>query len=139
MTIGPVEYMILGFPDGYLSDEIGDELAWLSTTSVIRLLDFVLLTKEVSGEVSVAELDELDQMVGFADIDGQLGGLIGQQDIEFVSARLDPGSSAALLLVEDLWATSLSDALDRSGAFLVEGARIPKDLVDAALSTLPAA
>jgi len=43
-----------------------------------------------------------------------------------------------VLLVEDLWAAPLAGALDRSGGLLLEGARIPRDLADAALAALPA-
>ena len=43
-----------------------------------------------------------------------------------------------MLLVEDLWAAPLASALDRSGGLLIEGARIPQDLVDAAAAGLPA-
>ncbi len=113
--------MVLKFPDGYLSEEVGDELLWLSIVQVIRLLDFVLLTKDDAGKVSVVELNELSQMGGFSDIEGSIGGLIGQQDIELVSAGLDGGSAAALMLFEDLWATSLSEALNRSGAAFLRG------------------
>ena len=47
--------------------------------------------------------------------------------------------TAAVLLVEDLWAAPLADALDRSGGLLLEGTRIPRDLVDAAVAALLAA
>jgi len=60
-----------------------------------------------------------------------------QSSTRFIGAKLDPGSAAAVLLVEDLWAASLASALDRSGGFLLEGARIPADLVDAAVADLP--
>jgi hypothetical protein len=121
----PVEYVVLTFPDGYMSEEVGDELLFLSLMHVIRLLDFVLLTKDDAGMVSVVELNELSQMGGFSDIDGPIGGLIAQQDIELVSAGLDAGSAAAVMLFEDLWATSLSDALNQSGALFLERARVP--------------
>jgi len=43
-----------------------------------------------------------------------------------------------VLLIEDLWAAPLASALNRSGAVLLEGTRIPRDLVDAAIAALPA-
>src|SRR5271166_4770789 len=92
------EYMVLTFPEGRMNEEVGDELLWLSIMHVIRLLDFILLTKDDAGLVSVAELNELSQMGGFSDIEGPIGGLIGQHDIELVSAGLDAGSAAVLML-----------------------------------------
>ena len=136
---GPVEYLVVGFPDGTISDDLAPELAKLVDNEVIRILDLVVLTKDTSGDVTVSEFDELDQFAGFAEIDAEVGGLIGPDDISFVGAELDPGSAAAVLLVEDLWAAPLASALDRCGGTLIEGARIPRDLVDAALSGLPAA
>ena len=139
MAVGPVEYLVVAFPDGNVSDEITPELANLVNKKLIRILDAVFVTKDTFGDVAAAEFDELDNLVGFAEIDAEVGGLIGPDDIGFVGEELDPGSAAAVLLVEDLWAAPLASALDRSGGLLIEGARIPQDLVDATLADLPAA
>jgi hypothetical protein len=139
VTTGPIEYFVVAFPDGNMSDEIAPELADLVDKKVIRILDVVFITKDTSGDVNVLEFDELEDMVGFAEIDAEVGGLIGPDDIDFVSGELDPGSAAAVLLVEDLWAASLASALDRSGGVLMEGARIPQDLLDAEITELVAA
>lgn len=139
MSTGPVEYLVIAFPDGNVSDEIAAELADLVDKKVIRILDAVEVTKDISGDVAAAEVDDLGDLSAFLEIDAEVGGLIGPDDISFVGAELDPGVTAALLLVEDLWAASLATALDRSGGLLLEGARIPRDLVDAAIALLPAA
>ena len=138
MTTGPVEYLVLAFPNGNVSADIVPDLADLVDKKVIRILDAVIVTKQASGEVFSAELDEIDGLAAFLDIDGEIGGLIGPDDISFVGEDLDPGSSAVVLLIEDLWAAPLASALDRSGAVLLEGTRIPRDLVDAAIAALPA-
>jgi len=138
MTTGPVEYIVLAFPDDTVSADIIPELANLVDKKVIRILDAVIVNKHASGEVFSAELDEIDGLAAFLDIDGEIGGLIGPDDISFVGEDLDPGCSAVVLLIEDLWAAPLASALDRSGALLLEGTRIPRDLVDAAIAALPA-
>ena len=140
MTTGPVEYLVVAFPDGNVSDELALALGDLVDKKVIRLLDAVVLTKDASGEVDTVEFDELDDdPPSFTEIDAEVGGLIGSEDISFVGDDLDPGAAAVLLLVEDLWAAPLASALDRSGGLLIEGARIPHDLVEAATAALPAA
>jgi len=140
MTTGPVEYLVVAFPDGNVSDELALALGDLVDKKVIRLLDAVVLTKDASGEVDTVEFDELDDdLPSFTEIDAQVGGLIGSEDISFVGDDLDPGAAAVLLLVEDLWAAPLASALDRSGGLLIEGARIQHDLVEAATAALPAA
>jgi len=116
--------------------DLAPELAKLVDNQTIRILDLVVLTKDTFGDVTVAEFDELDQFASFTEIDAEVGGLISAEDIDFVGDDLDPGSAAAVLLVEDLWAASLADALDRSGGFMNDGARIPRDLVDAAVAEL---
>ena len=57
-------------------------------------------------------------------------------DVVGADQASDLGVTAAVLLVEDLWAAPLADALGRSGGLLLEGARIPRDLVDAAVADL---
>jgi hypothetical protein len=138
VAVVPIEYLVVAFPDGNISDEIAPELADLVDKKVIRVLDIVFVTKDTSGEIDVLEFDELENMVGFAEIDGEVGGLIGPDDLDFVASELDPGAAAAVLLVEDLWAASLASALDRSGGVLLEGARIPQDLLDAEILALAA-
>jgi len=139
MANAPIEYLVVAFPDGNLSDEIAPELADLVDRKVIRILDIVFVTKEISGDVNVLEFDELGNLLGFAQIDGEVGGLIGPDDLDFVASELDPGSAAAVLLIEDLWAAPLASALERSGGVLLEGARIPQDLLVAEITELAAA
>jgi hypothetical protein len=136
MSTGPVEYLVFAFPDGSVSDEIAAELADLVNRNVIRILDAVVVTKDDGGDVVAAEFDELGNLSAFMEIDAEVGGLIGPDDISFVGEELDAGVAAVLLLVEDLWAAPLADALGRGGGLLLEGARIPQDLVDAAVADL---
>lgn len=136
MSTGPVEYLVIAFPDGVVNDDIGPELADLVDKGTIRILDLVFARKDSSGEITTSEFDELDGLSELAKIDAEVGGFISDEDIAFVGADLVPGTAAAVLLVEDLWAASLSRALDRSGALLLEGARIPQDMVDAAFAAL---
>lgn len=136
MPTGPVEYLVVTFPDGNVSDEIAPELADLVDKKIIRILDAVVVTKDASGDIAAVEFDELNDLPGFLAIDAEVGGLIGAEDISFIGAELDPGATAALLLLEDLWAAPLAGAIDRSGGLLLEGARIPRDLFDAAAAVL---
>jgi hypothetical protein len=138
MATGPVEYLVVAFPDGTVSEEVGAELRDLVDRKVIRILDLVFITKDAFGDVSTLEYDELDQGNAFVEIDAEVGGLISLDDASFAAMELDPGAAAAVLLVEDLWAAPLAGALARSGGMLLDGARIPGDLVADALAALPA-
>jgi Family of unknown function (DUF6325) len=87
----------------------------------------------------VIEFDELEELAAFAGLEGEVGGIISDEDIAHVAAGLEPGSSAALLIWEDVWATEFAVAVRESGGVLLEGARIPYDIVEAVFADLPAA
>lgn len=139
MTIGPVEYIVVGFPGNTFKGDVAPELAKLVESGTIRILDLVFITKDDDGNVDIVEFEDHDDVALFAALDGEVGGLISEADAEYAAEELDPGSSAALLIWEDVWATPFVDAMRRSGGVLIEGARIPHDLIEAAEAELAAA
>jgi hypothetical protein len=139
MAIGPVEYIIIGFPGNQFNGEIAPELGKLVASGTVRVLDLVFVTKDADGDVAVVEFEDHADVALFNALDGDVGGLISEQDIEYAAAGLEPNSSAALLIWEDVWAAPFVGALRASGAVLIEGARIPHDLIEAAEAELAAA
>ena len=75
-------------------------------------------------------------MPAFADIDGEVGGLVNMEDLDHVAANLPEGNSALVILWEDLWAVPLVEAIRGSGGVLIDSARIPSNLVESALDEL---
>jgi len=134
MTIGPVEYLVLGFPGNQFTGAIAPALAELSTNGTIRILDLVFIAKDADGNVVAVELEDHDESEAFAALEGEIGGLVSQDDIEHAAEGLEPNMSAALLVWEDTWAAPLADALRESGGVLLEGGRIPHDLIETALA-----
>jgi len=130
MTIGPVEYIIVGFPGNRFNGEIAPELAKLIDSGTIRLIDLVFITKDADGNTAVVELEDHHDIALFEVLDAEIGGVIGEEDIEYAAAELEPDSSAALLIWEDVWAAPFVEALRESGAELIEGSRIPHDLME---------
>lgn len=139
MTLGPVEYIVVGFPGNKFTGEIVPELMELVRSGTVRVLDLIFIGKDEDGSVLAFEIDELDGVDAFNELEGEFGGLIGPADIEFVASKLEPGNSAALLLWEDLWAARFAEALRNSGGVLLEGARIPHELIEPAFTALPQA
>ena len=137
MSIGPVEYIIVAFPGNEFNGRIAPALADLIGSGTIRILDLLFIGKDADGNVISFEFDQLDELAAFADLDGDVGGLIGQDDIDHAAESLEPNMSAALLIWEDVWAAPFADALRESGGVLIEGSRIPHDLIEAAFSGLP--
>ena len=58
MAIGPVEYIIVGFPGNQFNGEIAPELGKLVDSGTIRILDLVFITKDAAGEVSAVEFED---------------------------------------------------------------------------------
>jgi hypothetical protein len=136
MGVGPVEYIVVGFPGNRFNGAIAPELAKLIDNETIRVLDLLFIGKDDSGEVVFFEFDQLDELAPFADLEGEVGGVLGQDDIDYVAASLEPGMSAALLVWEDRWAAPFADAVRESGGVLLEGGRVPYELVQEALTSI---
>jgi hypothetical protein len=139
VPVGPVEYIVVGFPGNRFTGEIAPELVALVQSGTVRVLDLIFIGKDDDGSVLAFEIDEMDDIGAFDNLEGEFGGLIGPADIEFVASKLEPGNSAALLLWEDLWAAPFAQAVRNSGGVLLEGARIPHELIEPALTALPQA
>ena len=139
MTIGPIEYIIVGLPGNQFTGQIAPALADLIDNDTIRILDLVFISKDADGEVTAFEYDELEELAAFGDLDGEVGGLIGPDDIAHAAEGLEPNSSAALLIWEDSWAIPFVEAMRSSGGVLLEGGRIPHDLAEEAFAGLASA
>lgn len=139
MTVGPIEYIIVGFPGNQFTGQIAPALADLIDNDTIRILDLVFISKDADGEVTAFEYDELEELAAFGDLDGEVGGLIGPDDIAHAAEGLEPNSSAALLIWEDTWAVPLVEAMRGAGGVLLEGGRIPHDLAEEAFAGLASA
>jgi hypothetical protein len=139
MPIGPVEYIIVGFPGNKFNGKIAPELKALVDSGTVRVLDLIFIGKDADGSVVVFEVDELDGVAEFLEMDADVGGLIGDSDVAHAAATLEPNTSCALLIWEDVWAAKFAEAVRSSGGVLLEGARIPYELIAPALESLPAA
>src|SRR5262249_42350608 len=57
---------------------------------------------------------------------------LSEEDVEHAAEALEPNSTAVLIIWEDLWAAAFADALYNSGGVVLEGGRIPRDVIEAA-------
>ena len=138
MAIGPVEYVIIGFPDNAFNGNIAPALADLISNELVRILDLVFISKDAEGEIVSFEFDQLAELAAFAGLSGESRGMLNDEDIEYAAESLIPGSSAALIVWEDLWATPFAEAVRASNGIILEGGRIPRELVEAAAAELAA-
>jgi hypothetical protein len=135
MGIGPVEYMVVAFPGNKFKGEIAPALFDLIESGTIRVLDLVFVLKDADGRISGGELEDADSEVlqAFEALAGERGGLVNEDDLTEIGERLEPNSSAAILVWEDLWATRFAEAVRGAGGQLLEIQRIPHEVVKAAI------
>ena len=133
--MGPVDYLVIEFPQCHPIGENVPLLVDLVDRGIIRILDLVLLKREFDGSVSVLALADADGdgEWDYSVFEGVSAGLLGQDDVDETAQTLEPGRSAALLMYENRWAAPLAVALRRSGAQLVAGGRIPVQAILASL------
>ena len=135
MAIGPVQYVIFGFPGNQFKGEIVPALSDVVQQGTIRILDLVFVLKDADGNVTSLEYEDLPGMV---DVEGEADGLFSDEDLELAAEALEPNSSGLLIVWEDAWATPLAEAIRNAGGVLVTGQRIPHAIVEAAFEGLPA-
>ncbi|WP_454337900.1 DUF6325 family protein [Streptomyces glaucescens] len=102
---------------------------------LIRILDLTFVRKDEDGSVTGMEIADLtgDGALDLAVFEGASSGLLGQDDLEEAASVLEPGSSAGVLIYENVWAAPFAAALRRGGARLVASGRIPVSDLLAAL------
>jgi hypothetical protein len=132
--IGPVEYMIVAFPGNRFRGEIAPALADLVQSGTIRIIDLAFVGKEGDGNVVAFELSDLDPDVqgSINALDPQTGGLLNEDDLMAAAEELDPNSSAALLVWEDVWAAKLAQAIRDADGVVLDIERVPHEVVQAA-------
>jgi uncharacterized protein DUF6325 len=132
--IGPVEYLIVAFPGNQFRGEIAPALAGLVEAGTIRIIDIAFASKDENGEVAAFELSDLDPDVrdGLEKLGATSGGLFNEEDLMAAAEELDPNSSAALLVWENVWAKPVADAIRAAGGELYDYDRVPHEVVVAA-------
>jgi uncharacterized membrane protein len=138
VEVGSVEYIIIEFPSSHFQAEIVPELAKLIESGTVRIFDLVFVLKDTDGKITTYEFDQLEELAPYAALSGEVGGFINSEDVDYAADALEPGSSAVLIVWEDTWANGLYEAVRRARGVMLEGARIPAQLVDAALADLGA-
>ncbi|HMD94721.1 MAG TPA: DUF6325 family protein [Trebonia sp.] len=136
MDIGPVEYLILGFPGNNFTGQIVPELAKLIDSGLVRIIDLTFISKDADGGVAVVEYDAVEELAAFAGLDAEVGGILTDADIAYAAQSLEPNSSAALLVWEDTWAGPFAAAVRNANGVILEGARIPREFIEQAMGAL---
>jgi hypothetical protein len=135
--VGPIDYLVVEFPGNRMKGEAFPLLVDLVDRGLIRVIDLAFVRKELDGSVVGMALSDVD---GDGELDltvfeGASSGLLGDDELEDAGSILEPGSSAGVLVYENVWAAPFATAIRRSGGQLVASGRIP---IQALLSALDA-
>jgi hypothetical protein len=135
--LGPVDYVVVEFPTDRadFSGAMAAELSALINRGTVRVLDLILLKKELDGTVEGFETHDFDDvdLSGLRELETELALLLAEEDVEAIGAALEPGTVAAVLVWENLWAAPFGSAVRRSGGQLVASGRIPIQALAAAI------
>ena len=134
-TTGPIDYLVVEFPGNRMNGKAFPLLVDLVDRGLIRILDLVFVRKELDGSVAGLEFSDLngDGALDLSVFEGASSGLLGEDDIAEAGGAVQPGSSAGILIYENVWAAPFAAAVRDSGGQLVASGRIPIQAVLAAL------
>jgi len=125
--LGPVDYVVVEFPAGAqnFTGEMAAELVKLVEAGTIRIIDVLILDKNEDGSVDVIELSDVEQLGELESIEAELAELLAADDVAHLAAAMQPGSTAGVLIWENLWAAPFASAARRAGGQLIADGRIP--------------
>ena len=130
--IGPVQVLVVGFDQPTFSGEVLAEFTRLREAGLVRLIDVLLVSRSEDGTLDTLEASG----AAAADLGGLAAEVLGQPEAAS-EAESDPseidaaamwsladavpvGGTAAVALIEHVWAAPLSAAIQRAGGTLLE-------------------
>ena len=135
MTYGPIDFLALGFETEKLKGEILPELLDLIEKKIVRVIDLVVIQKYEDGHHEAVEMEQLapDLLALFDPLDVEVSGIIQVEDIANVAEAMENSTTAAVLLVENLWVIKFGEAVMRANGRLLMHERIPMEVVNEVL------
>src|SRR5206468_3040602 len=125
--LGPVDYIVVEFPAAAsnFTGEMAEALLALVDSGTVRVIDILILTKNEDGTVDAKEFSDVENLGPLQKVEGQLAELLAADDVVHLAAAMNPGSTAGVLIWENLWAAPFASAARRSGGQLIANGRIP--------------
>lgn len=131
---GPIDFALVEFPENNVTGAVADALMDLVEREVVGVYDLLVIRKGQDGSFSGIDVSDLsaDHVGGFTVFEGARSGLLGDDDVRQAAAAMKPGTVAALIVYENVWAIPFVAATRDAGGQLVASARIPaQDVMDA--------
>jgi hypothetical protein len=118
--MGPVQVLVVGFTDPTFNGDVLAEFDRLRDAGVVRLVDLLLVARAEDGSLESVPMPEgapPELGVVAAALLGDVPGAAAPDDEDggWSLDAVPPGSTAAVALIEHLWASPLAAALERAG------------------------
>ena len=85
------------------------------------------------------ELSDIGELGELQALEAELAELLAEEDVVNLAAAMEPGSTAGVLIWENLWAAPFASAARRSGGQLIANGRIPIQAIIASIEADEAA
>lgn len=152
---GPMQLFVIAFPGNKFRGEIIPAINEAREKGIIRMIDYVFVLKDENGSIMAVQGSDLGkkEIVEFQSVLGALIGLgaggiegakigakvgaehgelemgLSEDDIKNAAAHIPNNSSALLMLVENLWAKNIKQALVNAGGIMVAQGTITPELM----------
>lgn len=121
-----VEYVVIAVPDLSSTVGVASAIRELVESAQIGILDMVGIVTRPDGRFTAVEPELLAGLAELRTVEGEVGGLLSEDDIALACRTLQAGTSALILVIEDRWAQVLAEAARDSGGRIIGGERIPR-------------
>jgi len=121
---GPIDYIVVGFEGNKFDGSVLKALADSIDQGVISLVDLVIVMRDKDDKISKLEISDLgdDYVVSFVEKYKPAKSSVATEDINEVADLIEKNCAAGLLVIEQLWAKPLKEALLKAnGVLLAEG------------------
>ena len=131
MTYGPIDLLALEFKGNQFKGEIMPELVELVKKEIIRVIDLVIVQKDVEGKVTFREMQQFDPefLSLFDPLKVQVSGMIKVADVEKIGEKLEMNTTAAILLFENVWVVKFREAVLNANGRVVLQERLSSEYV----------
>jgi len=135
MTYGAIDFLALEFKNEQLKGEILPALLELVQKKIVRVIDLVIIQKYEDGHHEALEMEQLapDLLSIFDPLEVEISGIIQAEDIADIAEAMGKNTTAAGLLVENLWAIKFGEAVLRANGRVLMHERIPFEVVNETL------
>ena len=140
MTLGPLEYTVVGFAGAEFDGTIADEISRVVDSGAIRIVDAVMIAKDADGNAAVIELDFKDDP-RFASFSSLLAGTVGlftEDDVLALAESIPADMAALAILFEHRWAVRIKEAMEAKNGFLISRSVIAPEIVEEIAAELEA-